>query len=246
LDWIRQAWDFVCRLTDPGALNQLAGGMGWWLYALLAAVVFVETGLVVMPFLPGDSLLFAAGALGAPEGAPVSLPLLGALLAAAAVLGDAVNYSVGLRAGPAVFRREGGRWFNKGHLLAAQAFYERHGGKTIILARFLPFIRTFAPFVAGVGAMPYPRFALYNVIGAVLWVASFMAAGRLFGGIPWVQGHIESLAVALVVVPGLPALFKAIQAWAGTRRQRRQSEKRERERHGSQTGDHVGRPEAQE
>jgi membrane-associated protein len=218
LDWIGRAWGFVGGLTNPEALNQLAGGMGWWLYAILFAVVFVETGLVVMPFLPGDSLLFAAGALGALEGTPVNLPLLGLLLVAAAVLGDAANYSVGLRAGPAVFRREGGRWFNKKHLLAAQAFYERHGGKTIILARFLPFVRTFAPFVAGVGAMSYPRFALYNAIGAVLWVTSFMAAGRLFGGIPWVQRNIESLVVALIVIPGLPAACKVAQAWIQGRR----------------------------
>jgi len=218
LDWIGRAWDFVNRLTNPEALSQMAGSMGWWLYALLFAIIFVETGLVVMPFLPGDSLLFAAGALGALEGTPINLPLLGLLLIAAAVLGDAVNYSVGLRMGPAVFRREGGRWFNKKHLLAAQAFYEKHGGKTIILARFLPFIRTFAPFVAGVGVMPYARFAFYNVIGAILWVTSFMAAGRLFGGIPWVQRHIESLVVALIVIPGLPAVWKVVSAWMKSRR----------------------------
>jgi membrane-associated protein len=198
--------------------------MGWWLYALLFVIVFVETGLVVMPFLPGDSLLFAAGALGALEGTPINLPILGLSLIVAAILGDAANYSVGLRMGPAVFRREGGRWLNKKHLLAAQGFYERHGGKTIILARFLPFIRTFAPFVAGVGVMSYPRFALYNAIGAILWVASFMGAGRLFGGIPWIQRHIESLVVALIVIPGLPAVYKVAQAWTQSRRASRAAE----------------------
>jgi membrane-associated protein len=246
LGWARDAWGFVSGLTDPGTLNQLAGSMGWWLYALLFAVIFVETGLVVMPFLPGDSLLFAAGALGALDGTPVSLPLLGPLMAAAAILGDSVNYSVGLRAGPAVFRREGGVWFNKRHLSAAQAFYERHGGKTIILARFLPFIRTFAPFVAGVGAMSYPRFAFYNIIGAILWVASFMGAGRLFGGIPWVQGHIESLVVALIVIPGLPAAFKVVSAWAQSRRGRSAKQAGKREQNDSETGTHLGRPEAEE
>ena len=236
-----QAWDFVNRLTNPETLNQMAGGMGWWLYALLFAVIFVETGLVVMPFLPGDSLLFAVGALGALEGTPINLPLLGASLVAAAVLGDAANYSVGLRMGPAVFRSEGGRWFNKKHLLAAQAFYERHGGKTIILARFLPFIRTFAPFVAGVGTMSYPRFAFYNVIGAILWVASFMAAGRLFGGIPWVQAHIESLVVALIVIPGLPAVWKVAAAWVQSRRAAKSAAKGcKREQNGSETGTHLG------
>ncbi|MDR2560894.1 MAG: VTT domain-containing protein, partial [Holophagales bacterium] len=181
MEWLINAWHFIKGLTNPETLNMLAGSMGGWLYALLFAVIFVETGLVVMPFLPGDSLIFAIGALGALEGTPINLPLMGGLLVAAAVLGDAVNYSVGFRLGPAVFSREDSRWFNKKHLLAAQAFYERHGGKTIILARFLPFIRTFAPFVAGIGRMSYPRFAIYNVTGAALWICSFMGAGRLFG-----------------------------------------------------------------
>ena len=241
MGWMWQAWNFVNRLTNPETLNQMAGGMGWWLYALLFAVIFVETGLVVMPFLPGDSLLFAAGALGALDGAPINLPMLCALLAAAAVLGDAANYSIGLRMGPAVFRSEGGRWFNKKHLLAAQAFYERHGGKTIILARFLPFIRTFAPFVAGVGTMSYPRFAFYNVIGAILWVASFMAAGRLFGGIPWVQAHIESLVVALIVIPGLPAVWKVASVWVQSRcAAKTATDSRKREQDGSETGANLG------
>jgi membrane-associated protein len=220
LNWIRDAWDFINKLTNPQALNQLAGSMGIWLYVALFVIIFVETGLVVMPFLPGDSLLFAAGAIGALEGNPINLPLLGVIMTIAAILGDAVNYSVGFRAGPAVFNKENSRWFNKKHLLAAQTFYERHGGKTIILARFLPFVRTFAPFVAGIGRMSYPRFAIYNVTGAVLWVSMFMGAGRLFGGIPWVQKHIESLVIALIVIPGLPAVFKVVQAWLQSRRER--------------------------
>jgi membrane-associated protein len=143
------------------------------------------------------------------------------LLIISAVLGDAVNYSVGFRLGPAVFNRENSRWFNKKHLLAANAFYERHGGKTIILARFLPFIRTFAPFVAGIGRMSYPRFAAYNVTGAILWICSFMGAGKLFGGIPWVQKNIEALVIALIVIPGLPAVFKVGQGWLQSRRERK-------------------------
>jgi membrane-associated protein len=218
LDWLRSAWEFINRLTNPESLNILAGSMGWWLYVLLFAVIFVETGLVVMPFLPGDSLLFAIGALGALEGTPINLPLMGLFLIIAAILGDAVNYSVGLRIGPTVFSKEDSRWFNKRHLLAAQAFYEKHGGKTIILARFLPFIRTFAPFVAGIGRMSYPRFALYNVTGAILWVCLFMGAGKIFGGISWVQNNIESLVIALIVIPGLPAVFKAVQTWLQSRR----------------------------
>ena len=220
MNWLSYAWDFIQKLTNPQTLNQLAMSMGGWLYAALFLIIFVETGLVVMPFLPGDSLLFAVGALGALEGTPINLPLMGLLLIIAAVLGDAVNYSVGFRLGPAVFRRDDSRWFNKKHLTAAQAFYERHGGKTIILARFLPFIRTFAPFVAGVGRMSYPRFAFYNIIGAVLWICSFMGAGRLFGGIPWVQKHIETLVIALIIIPGLPAAIKVAQTWIQSRRER--------------------------
>lgn len=205
-------------------LNLMAGSMGNWLYVLLFAIIFVETGLVIMPFLPGDSLLFAIGALGALENSPINLPLMGFLLIVAAILGDAVNYSVGLRLGPAVFKREDSKWFNKKHLLSTQAFYERHGGKTIILARFLPFIRTFAPFVAGVGRMSYPRFAFYNITGAVIWICLFMGAGKLFGQIPWVQKNIESLVIALIVIPGLPAVYKAVQAWLESRRERKGGE----------------------
>ena len=218
MDWLRSAWEFINKLTNPETLNMLAGSMGWWLYLLLFAIIFVETGLVVMPFLPGDSLLFAIGALGALEGTPINLPLMGLLLIIAAITGDAVNYSVGFRLGPAVFKKEDSRWFNKKHLLAAQAFYEKHGGKTIILARFLPFVRTFAPFVAGIGRMSYPRFALYNVTGAVLWICLFMGAGKIFGGFPWVQKNIETLVIALIIIPGLPAVFKVVQTWYQSRR----------------------------
>ena len=220
MDWLKSAFDFLHKLTNPETLNLMAGSMGGWLYVLIFAIIFVETGLVIMPFLPGDSLLFAVGAIGALEGTPINLPLMALLLIAAAVLGDAVNYSVGFRMGPAVFKREDSRWFNKKHLLSTQAFYEKHGGKTIILARFLPFVRTFAPFVAGIGRMSYPRFALYNITGAVLWICIFMGAGRLFGGIPWVQKNIESLVIALIVVPGLPAVYKVTQAWWQSRRKR--------------------------
>ncbi|MCL1893501.1 MAG: VTT domain-containing protein [Holophagaceae bacterium] len=221
MDWLRNVWVFIHTLTNPEALATMAGSMGWWLYALLFAIIFVETGLVVMPFLPGDSLLFAIGAIGAFDDTKVNLPLMGLLLILAAVLGDAVNYSVGLRLGPAVFRREDSRWLNKKHLLSAQAFYEKHGGKTIIIARFLPFIRTFAPFVAGIGRMSYPRFAIYNVTGAIAWICLFMGAGKLFGGISWVQKNIESMVIALIIIPGLPAVYKVVQAWIHTRRKPR-------------------------
>lgn len=203
---------FLRRLTDPQALAALTGEMGAWLYVVLFAIVFAETGLVVLPFLPGDSMLFAVGALGAMPGVPLNLWAMAGLLVFAAVLGDAVNYSVGKRMGPAVFHREDSRWLNRKHLQTAHAFYEKYGGKTIILARFVPIVRTFAPFVAGVGAMDYPRFALYNVTGALLWVGSMMGAGRLFGGIPFVQRNFEAVIVAIVVISVLPAVFEFLKA----------------------------------
>jgi membrane-associated protein len=200
------------RLTDPQALGAMTGEMGLWIYGLLFAIVFCETGLVVLPFLPGDSLLFAIGALGALPGASVNLWAMAGLLIAAAVLGDAVNYSIGKRMGPAVFHDDQSRWLNRKHLQAAHDFYEKYGGKTIILARFVPIVRTFAPFVAGIGAMSYPRFALFNVTGAILWVVTMMGAGRLFGGIEFVRRHFELVIVAIVVISVLPAVFEFIKA----------------------------------
>ncbi|WP_005036051.1 DedA family protein [Holophaga foetida] len=206
--WLHLALDFLRRLTNPETLNLMAGQMDGWLYVVLFAIIFCETGLVVLPFLPGDSLLFAIGALGAIPGTPLNLWLLGLLLVVAAVLGDAVNYSIGARLGPAVFHNEGGRWLNKKHLMAAHEFYEKYGGKTIILARFVPIVRTFAPFVAGIGKMTYSHFALYNISGAILWVGLIMAAGRIFGGIPWVKTHFESVLVAIIVISVLPAIVE--------------------------------------
>src|SRR5258708_1653282 len=166
-------------------------------YALLFLVVFAETGLVVTPILPGDSLLFAVGAVAAGTSSPLSLPLLLLLLVAAAVLGDAVNYAIGYRLGPRVFKYENSWLLNKKHLLRAQTFYEKYGSKTIILARFVPIVRTFAPFVAGIGKMEYRRFAFYNVIGAVLWVGLCVTAGYFFGNIPWVVSHFELVLVGI-------------------------------------------------
>ena len=148
-------------------LNEWAGVLGPWLYLVLFAIVFCETGLVVTPFLPGDSLLFAVGALAATEGSPINVALVWMLLLVAGVLGDAVNYSIGYRLGPRVFSKTDSKIFNREHLLRTQHFYEKYGGKTIFLARFVPIIRTFAPFVAGVGRMSYPRFAMFNITGAL-------------------------------------------------------------------------------
>ncbi len=190
--------------------------LGGWLYLLLFIVVFCETGLVVTPFLPGDSLLFAVGALTAIEGSPLSLPIVIGLLIVAGILGDAVNYSIGYRVGPKVFHSETSRFLNKKHLLKAQAFYEKYGGKTIIFARFMPIVRTFAPFVAGIGKMTYPRFAMFNVVGAITWVVSFTVAGYFFGNIPAVKRNFQYVILAIIVLSVLPA---AIELWRERKKQ---------------------------
>ena len=212
VDLLWKLFHFLKRLTDPQALAAMTGEMGLWIYVLLFAIVFCETGLVILPFLPGDSLLFAIGALGALPGSSLNLWAMAAVLVVAAVLGDAVNYSIGKRMGPAVFHREDSRWLNRKHLQAAHDFYEKYGGKTIILARFVPIVRTFAPFVAGIGLMDYPKFALFNVTGALLWVATMMGAGRLFGGIDFVRRNFELVIVAIVLISVLPAVFEYIKA----------------------------------
>ena len=186
---------------------------GAWVYALLFLIIFTETGVVVMPFLPGDSLLFVVGALCGVG--LMNLPLVMALLIVAAILGDQVNYSIGRAIGPRVWQWEQSRWFNKRAFEQAHAFYERYGGITIVLARFMPFIRTFAPFVAGVSAMDRAKFTFYNVIGALIWVVSLTLAGYLFGNLPWVKENLDKIIWALILVPGLIALYggwKARQA----------------------------------
>jgi membrane-associated protein len=193
-------------------LERWSGEMGPWFYVVLFVIVFAETGLVVLPFLPGDSLLFAVGAIVSGGRSEVSLPLLLGLLTVAAVLGDAVNYQAGLRLGPAVFRSEKSRWLNKKHLIKAQAFYEKYGAKTIVLARFVPIVRTFAPFVAGIGRMSYRRFALYNVVGGIAWVASMTLAGYWFGNIEWVSRHFEAVVIAIVVLSLVPIFVEYVKA----------------------------------
>jgi membrane-associated protein len=185
---------------------------GTWVYALLFAIIFVETGLVVMPFLPGDSLLFVVGAmcgLGL-----MSYPLTVGLLIAAAILGNQTNYTIGHAIGPKVFQWEHSKFFNKRAFEQAHAFYEKHGGITIVIARFMPFARTFAPFVAGVAQMTRSKFTLYDVTGAVLWVGGLVTAGYFFGNIPFVKQHLDKIIWALIVVPGLLAIFGAMRARA--------------------------------
>jgi membrane-associated protein len=198
---------------SPKSLNDFTAYVGPHnLYIVLFLIIFAETGLVVTPFLPGDSLLFALGAIAADPASPINLPLITVLLIVAAVLGDAVNYWVGYRIGPKVFTRENSRLLNKKHLLRAQEFYEKYGGKTIILARFVPIVRTFAPFVAGIGKMGYARFALYNVVGGIAWVLICVIAGYYFGRIEFVQKRFELVIVAIIVISVLPMVIEFILA----------------------------------
>ncbi len=200
--------DFILHVDKH--LSSFVQTYGAWVYALLFLIIFVETGLVVMPFLPGDSLLFVVGALCGLG--LMSLPLAMVLLTAAAILGDQVNYSVGRHLGPRVFGWENSRWFNRATFDRTHAFYERYGGITIVLARFMPFLRTFAPFVAGVAEMTRSTFTLYNVGGAVLWVCGLTLAGYLFGNLPWVQKNLSMIIWAMILVPGVLVLLGAWKA----------------------------------
>lgn len=191
---------------------------GPWVYALVFAIVFVETGLVVMPFLPGDSLLFIIGALCGMG--LMDYPLACGVLLAAAILGDQCNYQIGRTFGPKVFQWENSRWFNRQAFDRAHAFYERYGGITLVLARFMPFIRTFAPFVAGVAQMGRGKFTAYNVGGALLWVFGLVTAGYLFGNLPWVREHLEIIIWGLILVPGLIAI---LGAWRAGRKEKQQT-----------------------
>lgn len=208
--------DFILHVDQH--LQAFVQAYGPWVYALLFLIIFTETGVVVMPFLPGDSLLFVVGTLcGA---GLMSLPLAMALLVIAAILGDQTNYSIGRYFGPKVFQWENSRLFNKNAFNQAHAFYERYGGITIILARFMPFIRTFAPFVAGVAEMTRTKFTAYNVIGALIWVIGLVGAGYLFGNLPWVQANLSKIIWALIIVPGLIAVFGA---WKARRQQQQET-----------------------
>ncbi len=198
---------------SPEHLNNFTAYIGPHnLYIVVFIIMFAETGLVVTPVLPGDSLLFVLGAIGANVDSPINLPLVTVLLIVAAVLGDAVNYWIGYRLGPRVFTRENSRLLNKKHLMRAQEFYAKYGGKTIILARFVPIVRTFAPFVAGIGKMGYARFAIYNIVGAVAWVLICIVAGYFFGTWSFVQKRFELVIVAIVVISVLPMAFEFLRA----------------------------------
>ena len=200
MEYIATFIDIILHLDKH--LAMLVQQYGVWIYAILFAIIFSETGFVVTPFLPGDSLLFVAGGLAALGGMDITI-LIGSLVVAAA-LGNMLNYHIGRYIGPRVFQWQNSRFFNKGALLKTQVFYERHGGKTLVISRFLPLLRTFAPFVAGVGAMDYGRFFFFNLAGAVGWVVSLTLAGYFFANLPWVQKNLSLVIVGIIFVSMIP------------------------------------------
>lgn len=216
LDLARKLIEFVLHVDRH--LAEIVAACGGWTYGVLFAVIFVETGLVVMPFLPGDSLLFATGAICSLPGSGLDVHLMAVLLTIAAFLGDTVNYWIGRRLGPAVFKRDDSVWLRKKHLQTAHEFFEKYGGRAVILARFAPFVRTFVPFVAGVGAMTYRRFVAYNLIGGVLWICSFLYLGYFFGNIPIVKKNFALVIVGIVIVSILPIAYEIAKEWLARRR----------------------------
>ena len=199
----------------------LAAQYGEWVYGILFLIIFAETGLVVCPFLPGDSILFIAGTVVAV--ANLNVHVLVIVLILAAVLGDSVNYGVGHYIGPKAFQRPDSRWFRQEYLRRTQAFYDRYGGVTIIIGRFVPIIRTFAPFLAGVAGMSYRRFLCYNIVGGCLWISSLVYAGYLFGNIPWVKDNLSLIVVAIVVVSLLPAVSTFVKERRAAKAARRET-----------------------
>ena len=207
MDFLIHVMDLLLHLDKH--LAALLAQYGSWVYAILFLIIFCETGLVVTPFLPGDSLLFVAGALWAVSGMNVHSLVL--VLVVAAILGDSVNYAVGNYLGPKVFHWEDSRWFNRKALDRTHAFYEKHGGKTIVIARFLPFLRTFAPFVAGIGSMTYARFAAYNVFGALLWVGSLVYAGFYFGNLPIIRNNLTLVILVIIGLSLVPLVIAFVR-----------------------------------
>ena len=207
MEFVQLVIDFILHIDRH--LAELTAAYGPWIYGILFLIIFCETGLVVTPFLPGDSLLFVAGAIATQDAMNIHLMVI--LLIIAAILGDAVNYSIGRFFGVRLFANPDSKIFRRRHLEITQTFYARHGGKTIILARFVPIVRTFAPFVAGMGHMPYRRFAAYNVVGAIAWVTLFSYAGYFFGNLPVVQSNLHYLIVAIIFVSILPGVIEILR-----------------------------------
>ena len=213
MELVAWLWDFIVHLDAH--LAAFIARHGAWVYGLLFLIVFCETGLVVTPFLPGDSLLFVVGTLAAAGGMDIGLVMT--LLVTAALCGDNVNYWIGRWAGPKVFRSEESRWLNRRHLDRTHAFYERHGGKAIIIARFVPIVRTYVPFVAGIGAMPYARFLGFSIAGALIWVVSLTQAGYWFGNIPLVRENLAAVIVVIVLLSVTPIGVEFLRARARAR-----------------------------
>ena len=218
LDLIRKLVDFIVHIDRH--LAEIIASYGLWTYAVLWLIIFAETGLVVTPFLPGDSLLFAAGTFCAKPETGLNVHLMAVLLWVAAVLGDTVNYWLGSRIGPAVFKREDSMFLRKKHLERAHAFFEKYGGRAIILARFVPIVRTFVPFVAGVGRMHYGRFIAYNVIGGFIWIYFFLYAGYWFGGLPFIQRNFKLVILAIIIISVLPIVWETWRAWKEAKQER--------------------------
>ncbi|WP_259049846.1 DedA family protein [Klebsiella sp. BIGb0407] len=209
MDFIYLVIDFILHIDAH--LAELVAEYGIWVYAILFLILFCETGLIVTPFLPGDSLLFVAGAIAALPTNDLNVHLMVAVMITAAIIGDAVNYTIGRLFGERLFSNPNSKIFRRSYLDKTHAFYERHGGKTIILARFVPIVRTFAPFVAGMGHMSYRRFAFYNVTGAVIWVLLFTYAGYLFGNLPIIQENLKLLIVGIIVLSIMPGVIEVIR-----------------------------------
>jgi membrane-associated protein len=214
MDFLKQFLEFLLHAENH--LVAFIQNYGALVYALLFVIIFCETGLVVTPFLPGDSLLFAVGALTA-QGL-MEWEIVVPVLLVAAILGDSVNYAIGKWIGPRVFHFEDSRFFKREYLMKAHAFYEKYGGRAIILARFVPIVRTFAPFVAGVGAMNYTKFIVYNITGAIFWVGLFVGAGYFFGNLPFVRQNIKVVILAIIIVSVLPIVWEFFKGWLEKRR----------------------------
>lgn len=215
-DLLKKLVDFIIHIDRH--LAEIIASYGLWTYGVLFLIIFAETGLVVMPLLPGDSLLFAAGAFCAKPETGLNVHLMAGLLFVAAFLGDTLNYWVGRKIGPAVFKREDSIWLRKKHLDKAHAFFEKYGGRAVILARFVPIVRTFVPFIAGVGSMTYPRFMAYNVIGGFVWIYFFTYAGFLFGNQPFVQKNFKLVILAIIILSVLPIVVEFVREWQKSRK----------------------------
>ena len=219
IDAVKHLIDFILHIDVH--LREIVANYGAWTYGVLALIIFAETGLVVTPFLPGDSLLFAAGALSAPADSQLNVHLMALLLFVCAVLGDSLNYWIGSRVGPAVFRREDSIFLRKKHLDRAHAFFVKYGGRAVILARFVPIVRTFIPFIAGIGSMKYRQFMAYNVAGGFVWVYFFTYAGYFFGGRPVVQQNFKLVILAIIALSVAPIVFEFARAWLEARKAKR-------------------------